>query len=290
MNDLDGLRDPPREVPPSTWICAVFSGPLHLFGSYFFAIGVVVAAVLISPAQLFGQLMLSTSALVTEGTLTDIRETNTSVNEETVLEATITFTVGPEQITASCYGTDIPYDPGDPVLVEYWPEQPRFARAQGLSASVLPWWSALISMLFPAVGLGLIGAQLPSGLRRARVMRVGRLAEAEYVAAEGTSTRINDQPVYKLIFQFEDDNGELRRASCRTTEVHVFTRGALYPVLYDPRRGGEAAVVDEHPRLMRVQADGRWAAASVTRVAVALGGFLVAGAAVILATMIRMAG
>lgn len=99
---------------------------------------------------------LDSSSPKIKGVITDIWESNLTVNDEVVLAYDFMFAsqdLG--EVRGTSYGNNYSIDVSDSVLVVYDQDQPSISKVEGLDAS-LGGYSSLLILIFPIVGLIII--------------------------------------------------------------------------------------------------------------------------------------
>jgi hypothetical protein len=142
------------------------------------------------------------------------------------------------------------------VEVEYLPDDPATSRIKGWRRKPNG-MGAIFVVLFPAVGLALALLGIVKGLRRARLLRVGRPAFGRLVDKQPTNVKINNRPVMKLVFEFKDEKGATHRAEARSHVPEKLEDDADEPLVYDPANPSQAQLLDELPGTVRIGAGGR---------------------------------
>lgn len=154
-----------------------------------------------------------------------------------------------------CYTLGGQYKPGQEVEVEYVEGPPPRARIKGTRLAPFESW-ILFVLIFPLFGLVMVSISYMLGLRTLALVKRGKLAMAKLIGKERTNTKINNQMVYKLTFEFTDDNGATQRAIVRTHHTHLVEDQPEERLFYDPQNPTRARMVDLLPRGLTVGEDG----------------------------------
>ena len=103
-------------------------------------------------------------------------------------------------------------------------------------------------------GIGAIVAGLffliPSSRRTRRerkIIMAGLPTEGKLVLAEPTNLRVNEQPVYKLTFEFRSGRNKSERCSIRSHLIRNLSNEHKEKLIYDPRTPSNAIVIDTLP-------------------------------------------
>lgn len=245
------LAEAPREVPLSLR-CRLMLGGLAQFGWVFFGIGMIFVWIFVPAADLSfftvrGPLTTA-EGVVTRVERTMMNEGGGEHNSGTPVYAyhfTYTLPQGSEYEGIS-YATGRRHSSGAQVKVEYAPGAPDSARIKGMRRNLMP-PLILFVLLFPLVGLGFVVFRLWKGVRQTRLLRHGSLALGQLVNKQATQTRINDQTVYKLTFEFADLSGTTQKMTVRSHMPETLEDDDRERLLYDPTRPQDAVLWDNVP-------------------------------------------
>ena len=144
-------------------------------------------------------------------------------------------------------------------MVELVEADPTFSRISGMRTSVGGGW-VLLMFVFPIVGLLIALGDLSRRRRSLRLLRHGTMTSGVFETMEATGTRINEQPVMRLIFRFEDEYGAEHVAEAKSHQTHRLRDEDRELLVYDPRNPSDASVIDELPCQPRVGEDGNFEA------------------------------
>ena len=270
------LADPPREVPWAVKLRVLFGGFLSQFGWAFFGFGMVFVWAFTANADLLGWYRFGGELEYAQGTVTAGEATHCSVNNSRVYANHYRFTTGDgTEHTAVSYATGRRLSPGRQVRVEYPPGRPETSRIAGMRTSIFG-VATLLVLIFPAAGLGLLLPGLWRGLRGIRLLRDGKQAVGRLIDRKPTRARVNNQPVWKLTFEFTAEDGGVFQVSARTHDTSRLSGEApgslpgvaaasgggdgedapLEPLVYDPFRPARAALLDALPGGPRIDENG----------------------------------
>lgn len=251
----DPLPSAPRRVPLATAWALRSHGALATIGYAFLVMGLLMATAVLDPVRVVGGPLASAMGEVAPGEVREVRETNVSVNEETVwaVEASFEAAGVPRRVTS--YTVHPSVGVGARVPVHFVPSMPGLAVVEGLESSAMPLWAVPFVLLFPLVGLGFVAFTAVRGGRWVRLLEQGVEAEGTLVSTEPTGTRINDEPVLALTFHFRDSAGDTWPAVARAVDTSRLTDEPTERILYLPRDPRQSIVVDEIPPWLEL--DGR---------------------------------
>ena len=95
-------------------------------------------------------------------------------------------------------------------------------------------------------------------MKARRVLENGLLAYGNLVGKEATNTEVNDQTVYKLIFEFTAEDGRPYRAEHRTHRTEDLEDDDEEALVYDPRHPYDNVLVDGLPGRVSIAPDGSY--------------------------------
>ncbi len=245
--DPGAVSPPPRSLPTPLKIRVLFGGFLSQFGWLFCAFGMVFVLVFDPGGGVAELLAFRSGTESTEGTATGYAATSLSINDVRVYETSYSFdhpAVG--TVHGASYATGSWVESGRSVSVEYVPSDPARSRIEGMRSNAGGLGTIFI-FIFPGVGLvlGLVGFRI--GRRRLHLLSIGQVTRGTLLTSEPTSTRINNQPVMRLTFEFEAENGGTYQAVAKTHQTWGLEDDERELLVYDPRDPSRASMLDVLP-------------------------------------------
>jgi hypothetical protein len=260
-SDVPQLLAPaPRHVPVTLRLQVLFGSAMGQFGWFFLGFGMIFVWVFGTQADLLSLRFLGGRLATATGVVLQSDSTSVRYNGRLVFAHHYSFaTPGGEQHRGVSYGVRR-LEPGSRVTVEYREADPSVSRIQGMGHGILPWWVLLFVSIFPAVGIGFIIPALRQGTKACRLLGHGRLAAGILRAMEPTGSRINNQPVYKMVFGFQADDGRAYEATANTHEPERLRDQQQELLLYDPFDPSYAVMLDSLPGAPEIDQTGRFRA------------------------------
>lgn len=244
---------PSIPVPGLLLLSLPFSGALAVIGWLFLGIGGLLGMLFVGMADLTSWYEFRGELAQTQGMVIRTERTNISEGSSGSGQHAPIYRVFYEYRDATntryareCYTQNSRFTAGDLLPVEYRADRPTLARVPGTRQSPFPALVAFV-LVFPLIGIILVALEFKQGLQRARVLRLGRFARGRLVERQATSTKINNQPVYRLIFEFEDERGATHRAEARTHKTAALMDDREERLLYDPANPTRAVLLDSLP-------------------------------------------
>jgi hypothetical protein len=264
------LGGPPRHVPLPVRLKVLFGGFLNQFGWVFFGFGFIFVWAFTLQADLTSWYVFRGELAATEGTIIESRETNMRVNETRVYEHKYSF-IGADglEYTGACYKTGGSLRNGQKVTIEYKQDNPETSRVKGMRRGVIGLFG-LMPIIFPVIGLCFIIAGIRKGVKACHLLRHGEQTTGELISKDRTGTKVNDEPVYKLTFEFAASDGTVNQAVAKTHRPEVLEDEEHEPLLYDPSRPEYAVMLDDLPGNPRIDTAGNIRAGSAVGALLAL--------------------
>ena len=235
---------PPRRVPLSITALNVLNGIAQI-GWFVFGFGRIFFWVFVGNADL--SIVTFRGAIErTTGKVVEVKETGASENDTPVVANHYEYSVAGQRLTGTSYTTGSRPSVGDPVTVEYKPDNPARSRIEGMRRGQFGPFVFLVT-IFPLIGFLMMYFSMKGGFKRSRLLRNGVFTTGTLVDKEPTNMTVNDRRVYELTFEFTARDGRKCEAKARTTDTARLEDEASEPLLYDPENPSEAFLLDELP-------------------------------------------
>ncbi len=255
----NSLALPPRRIPWLVRCRVLFGGMFNQFAWFWLGFSMIFVAAFVGgsapKAVLFSFATLETAP----GEVLRVESTNSSENDRTIYAIRYLFRI--DQREAEYYGVSYTtaynsFAEGQAVEVEYDAANPASSRIRGTRLSTFG-LGVLFVLIFPIIGVVLLAGGVSLGIRGMRLLRMGYVAQGTLIGKEPTGTRINNQMVYKLTFDFADSNGMRYQTSAKTHVPYTLEDEVSERVLYDPRNPSYAVLFDNLPGRPEVDMLGR---------------------------------
>jgi hypothetical protein len=252
------LAPAPRSLPGFLTIRVLFGTFMSQFGWLFVAFGMLFVWVFDAGGVVAEWVAFRGGVRTASGTVTGWNSTSTSINERPVYTTSYDFR-HPDGRTFSgtSYATGRWLEAGTEVTVEFVDTDPALSRITGMRTSV-GGGMVLLVLIFPAVGAAMALADLKRRRKALRLLRHGTLTAGQFDTMEATSTRINEQPVMRLTFRFQDEYGAEHTAVAKSHQTDRLQDEPRELIVYDPLNPANASVLDELPCQPRVGPDGNF--------------------------------
>jgi len=241
-----------RSFSPFVFIRLFFGGVMNVMGYLFLLFGLVFVWAFDLPGTIEGFINFQGELAEVDGEVTAIHETSMYENDFMVYEIQFKY----NELNGSMY-ENLSYSVnapavGEKVIVEYNVDNPYYSRIQGLRFTEAPIWISFI-LIFPLTGLIIVLFGLAKGSVAAHLVRAGELTEGVLKSKTITPVRINNQPVYKLTFEFKARDGQQHQCVSKTHLPHKLEDNEKEKILYDPKKPEKAVLLDAVPVNLKVE-------------------------------------
>lgn len=271
MSNLDEYNRKPmkpapalRSVPLSVKLAVMFGGVLQPVGWLVFGFSMLFVWTFAMNADLssfsrFGGELAQASATVTASEPTSFSEGGSNSRPGTpIYLVRYSFAQGGRTWEGESYTLGSRYSVGSSAAVEYPAGDPSVSRIVGARGA--PFGAAvLVVLVFPIVALVLVVIGLRGGLARASLLNRGKLARGRLTDKQATSSRVNNQIVYRMTFEFETEDGRTHICEVRTHKDHLLEdeeNGEL--ILYHPGNPKRCVAVDALPAGVKITEEGEY--------------------------------
>ena len=155
------------------------------------------------------------------------------------------------------YATGRRGSPGAVVRIEYPAGKPQISRIVGMRSAAVQGWVLPLVLLFPLIGVGLLAPGTRRGLKGIRLLKQGVRGGGTLKSKEPTNVSVNDQPVFKLVFEFTAEDGVAREVVAKSLRPEALEDEVEEPLLYLPSDPSFAVLLDALPGSPRIDEDGQ---------------------------------
>jgi hypothetical protein len=150
------------------------------------------------------------------------------------------------------------------ITIEYIKGNPSISRIKGMRRAIFGPFG-LISFIFPIIGFFVIYDGLKKGFKASRLLKHGRIGVGKLKSKIPTNTKINEQRVYRLTFEFSPDEGGTYDVVSKTHLVDALEDDEQEKLLYDSYKPSYAVMFDSLPGSPRIDELGGIRTRSVLR-------------------------
>ena len=242
----------PRAIPIFLKFRLLFLGLLNLLG-LMMMVFVFVLPILFSPDDNYKAFFeLRDNDPRVTGVLTDIIQTNVKVNKRYLFKYSYNYAVNGKVYSGKCFGEEINRQPGDSIGIQYAVAHPALSVIPGMSNEKVPLFAIIMFCLFPVIGVVLFILGVISGTKKVALLVHGIATTGKFIRKEATSTSINKQRVYRLIFEFKTGTGEKVETCCgKTHKLERVLDEAEERLVYNANDPSKALLIDSLPKAVR---------------------------------------
>jgi hypothetical protein len=252
------ISRPPRSVSLNLKIKMLFGGSINFLAWGIISFGLIFCLAF-DIAETVRELKIFSGEIITvEGISTGYSGTNITVNDETVIELRFSFKgIDNKEYHGRSFATGAYIDEGTAVPVEFSPHNPKYSRIEGTRYSVMGAWGLLI-MLLPTAGIIILIFTLKSGISKIKILKNGIPSKGTLKKSYPTGTEINEEEVYKMIFEYRDENGQIHETSIKTTNPDVLEDDDSEKLIYNPLNPSKAVFIDTLPFKTKLDHNGNF--------------------------------
>ena len=238
-------------VPIGLRMAIFFQGVEAILGTVFFLVGMLFVLIFFPTREIEGWVMLSNQAPKAQGTVTELIETSSSENDATIFRILYRFeTPSGETVEGKAYSTFPPFKVGDEIEVIYSESHPDINKIKGMRRSAFPVWIMFVS-IFALVGFFFLVRRFRAAKKAVYLLEIGQVTTGVYEGMTTTGASINDVPVMRLAYNFNDYKGSKHTAFAETHRPELLNDGEPKKVLFDPNEPDNALVVENLPKSVR---------------------------------------
>lgn len=244
MHDQLRFSAPPRRVPLSLRVVNFFNMWAQI-GWGVFGFGMIFFWVFGTSAD-FSAITFRHPGGRTTGHVMKVEDTSASENKQTIRASHYQYSVAGELFNGKSYTTGGAPAVGDEVTVEYDEDSPGRSRIEGMRRAMFGPWAAIV-VIFPAIGLVFLIPGTLTGRKRNHLLQNGILGSGKAIDRRPTNVRINNRPVWEVVYEFHDRNGMRQECCARAVDTTRLEDEESEALLYDPEDPSKAYVIDEAP-------------------------------------------
>lgn len=235
-----------RHIPFPVKCGVLFGGVYNIGGWLFLGLGLIIYWHYAFNIDL-SFLHFTGNIIKTNGKVIDSFELMDSDDDEPIFETHYKFkTSEGVEFEDFSYSTGFSISKDKIIRVEYPEGNPQYSRVEGLRREAYgP--NALFVLLFPVAGLILIFTGSKKSIIILKLLKSGQLAHGKLVSKEQLDIKVNDDPVYKLTFQFKDELGNTYHISEKTHMTYVLEDDDTEKLLYMKDNPDCATMIDSIP-------------------------------------------
>ena len=249
------LEPTPRHIPWSVKIRLCLGGVGTKVSCFIGGFGLMVCALMFSPAAVWIQLQLYSGTVFVMGTTTGWSETTISVNELPIIANHYEFEFNNRIYENVSYFADKGLDADTPVRIKVKADSPDISVIDGARATRVGLVFLFILLCLPLVCSLVVLYIISKGLKRIRLLRHGIETEGVVIESVNTHITVNDETLYKVTIKYEGIDGLMHELTTRTSDVDELTDEPKETILMHPNRVGVAIPIDILPDYVHLTRD-----------------------------------
>jgi len=240
-----------RSLSPGILLRVSIGGVPGFIGLVFFLMGTMFMFIFGCLVD-FNGFKLSDNSPRTSGLITDVRSTNSSLNEQRVYAFYYVY-ITPDGLEFKniSYSEEVMPEKGDTVTVVYAADSPEISKIEDMRTGSFPPYILLFLLIFPLMGGILLFVFVRKGISRIHILKYGKVAYGKYKSKYATNMKINDRTVFALKFEFTTPDDKTFIVESRTHQPERLQDESLEKLVYLPYAPEEAVLIDSLPRLVR---------------------------------------
>ena len=237
-----------RSIPIGIQLKIWIGNFVTIIGLGFLIMGLPFSFVFISFSSFFAP-SFSENDPTCKATITEVISTNSSINKTRVYEYKYEYQAdGGRNYSGFGFSTGRSFDKGNEITVHYKADKPELSEANDLRTSEFGGGPTLFVLIFPLVGLIMLVFSTTKAIKQINILKIGELTDGKFLFKHPTNTKINNQTVYELTFEFTASDGQVYKAVARTYQVYRLEDEKLEKLVYDPDMPTNAVLLDALPK------------------------------------------
>jgi hypothetical protein len=244
FNSTSNNYDLPRNISGGLKMRIMFGNTIMIMGILFFLFGSIFPFIIGTQIDFKSAFASNADNVTTQAVITSRTKTDTRVNKHRVYEYMYDFkTADGKTVSGTSFSSTSLHKEGDSVTIQY--------SQKGMSSSAIPIWVLPLTCIFPFIGLIFVIVSIRNGRKNIFLVQNGILTAGTVTKKERTNTRINNNYVYKVFFQFKSQDGSQQEAFVKTHKIDRILDEKEEKLVYDPNKPTEAMLIDALPKQVR---------------------------------------
>jgi hypothetical protein len=139
------------------------------------------------------------------------------------------------------------YRIGQQIRIEYLTDSPEVSRFSGTDRRNFDEIMFLAGIGSLLVGFFFLYPSIRKTRRERKILIFGLPARGKLISAEPTQMKVNEQPVYKLTYEYSTGKNKSQKFSIRSHMIRNLSEEHFEKLVYDPRKPSRALVIDTLP-------------------------------------------
>lgn len=246
----DYSRFDARPISLGLKLQVMFGHTLMMIGIVFTFLGLLVFIVFGSNID-FNESKFDESTPTTSGKVTNVIPTNSYVNDVQVFKYEYEYYLNSKTLKGECHSTGNYFDVNQNVTVQYLTDEIEISKIEGTRKGAFEIWIMFVILPFIFIGGSMLGVRILFGIRAIKLLEYGEITYGTLIDKQPTNTKINNQTVYKLSFQFTASNGNNYTAIAKTHTPYSLEDEQQEKLVYDANNPEKAVLIDSLPKTVK---------------------------------------
>ena len=251
-----------RQLPLSHQMGLYFNGYI-IAGALILILGTWLCFSIIDIEELSAEDRLKEATVTTKGYLIEKWEAEWNDNGMPILHGYDYYFIHPDlgQLTNTSFSSKILATSNlNELEIIYSQDNPYLNKVVGMDYTDRS-KASLLTILIPIVGIMLLIIGIRKARFRKHLLRVGKFVWGTFIKHEKTSVTINDQPQFRLYYEYETRDKTVYSQQVLSTKPSDFDKEEL--IIYDPEKPSDSVLLYVLSYLLAKYIEKNWAEAKV---------------------------
>lgn len=240
-----------RSISLGMKLQVIFGNVMMVMGIFFTFIGLFAFFVFGSFVD-FSSYKFDENSPVTKGKILNVNPTSSYVNDIQVFMYTYEYYLpSGEKFTGESYTTGELFYQEQEIIVQYLENETNNSKLKDGRKGAFEAWILLAISPFILIGGITFGFRLMFGFKAIKLIRFGEISFGRLIDKQPTNTKINNQTVYKLIFEFVALDGNTYQAIAKTHQSYFLEDEPEEKLVYDVNNPEKAVLIDSLPKSVK---------------------------------------
>jgi len=237
-----------RKIPFGIQLKIWLGNVITIIGLGFLIMGLPFSFVFISFSTLFDHAFKASDPQC-KAIISEVIPTNSYINKVRVYEYKYDYQAADGKTYSGLgYSTGKDFDNGAEILIHYLGDKPEVSKANDLRTSEFGGGMTLFVLIFPLIGLIMLFFSTRKTLNQLYILKIGELADGKLLFKTPTNTKINNQTVYALTFEFTASDRQVYQTVAKTHQYYRLEDEQFEKLVYDPDMPSNAVLLDALPK------------------------------------------
>jgi len=199
----------------------------------------------------FSEFKFSEKSPFVNGQITNVLGTNSYENKVRVFKYDFKYSINSKQYSGTSFTTGQKFEVGQVVNIQYVENEPQVSRIENTRNGAFSPLMLIFFLPFIFVGGSMVGIRIYLGLKSIKLLRYGQIAYGVLIDKQPTNTKINNQTVYKLSFEFQAIDGTKYTTIAKSHLTRLLEDETQEKLVYDANNPKNAVMIDSLPIVVK---------------------------------------